>query len=681
MFKLKYDGLREYQEETIQTIFDKKEKGVFRQLIHLPTGTGKTIIFANLCQQVKGRVLILTHRNILVKQAKEKILLVDPMADIGIIQAENNELDNRILLASVPTIGKEPTEANSKDRLLQIPTDIELIIVDEAHHSIAPTWRRVFQRLGVIEPKYYPSNDLKEPTRTIETIKSGALLVGFTATPYRTDRAPLKQVYDEVVYHKPIFDFIPDYLSDCLFANIDLELRIDGETRLASQVKQHELNQVLQTSEIKELIVDTYQEYCKTRKYSLGFASSIKEAEYFANLFCSYEIPSTTIHSKLEKEVIETRLNDFRQGDIKVLWNVNMLTEGFDFAPVDSLLICKALPSRGSSVSKKSLEQDGDLIFTQIIGRGTRRAENKTNCLILDFGALLSNEAREQMLMRTADLFGVPVTEINLNKTAEQHKDTFLKKQKKEKEIELGKLKLTELMDTQLASRYSKKKYPWVSTYHAYHLLTLSTRQHFKLVITDSSELKYDVILRNNYIDSVLAKKLELKQGVELVENYIEKNNLPIRLIDPEQQWLKLPATSAQKYALKSRKIGFKENIKRGEASHLITRYDIEISPFAKDIQKDPQILKAYQEFLPQFNLDQLLHLVSILDQGLSFECLDQNYAKIRDRLKYRAIYRIIKYLIAQDFQDMSEYFVNEKLRTDSLKQGLDQIIRDQQLK
>lgn len=677
-WQLTYDGLRDYQQECIEAILKQKELGIFRQLVHLPTGTGKTIVFANLIKNISGRVLILTHRNILVKQAKEKILLVNPKSDIGIIQAENNDLENRILLASVPTIGKEPKELKGYDRLLDLPTDIELIIVDEAHHSIAQTWRRVFQRLGIIEPRYYPSKDAKNPTREIETIESKALLVGFTATPYRTDKQPLKMVYDEVVYHKPIFDFIPDYLSDCLFANIEQELFIDGNRKLSSEIKQTELNEILRQPETKELVIKTYKQYCLDRKYSLGFAANIKEAERFVDLFCSHQIPSSVVHSKLDSDTLKKRLKDFELGKIKVLWNVNMLTEGFDFAPIDSLLICKALPSRNMSLLENR-GTDGDLIFTQIIGRGTRIAAKKKNCLILDFGALLSNEARQQMLSRTADLFGMPLRDVDLTKTAEEHKDFVIQKQRRRKKIELGKLRLTELMDTQQADRYSKKKYPWISTYHAWHLLTLNHSQEFRVVIRNEDELKYDVIWRNKYKDSLLIEKVELQTAVEYVEDYIEKNNLPIRLIDPEQQWLKLPATSSQKYALEMRKVDFDPNIKRGEASHLITRYDIKISPFARSLYKEEKIFTIYKEMLPDFEEDQLLHLVSILDQGLSIESLDFNYGQLENRFKYRAIYKALKTFSENDFQDISEYFVDGDLRQNGLAEGIKQIKRDLQ--
>lgn len=680
MYQLTYNGLRPYQDEAIQVILEKKEIGLQRQLVHLPTGTGKTIIIANLLNEIEGRVLILTHRQILVQQTKEKILLVNPEANIGIIQGKNNDVNKEILVASVPTIGKQRQDILQKDRLLDIPTDIKLVIVDEAHHSIAQTWRRVFQYLGLIEEQYYPSNDIKDPTRSIKVNDTGAALVGFTATPYRTDRAPLKQVYDEVVYHKPIFDFIPEYLSDCLFANIEQELMIDGESTLSSEITQSELNSVLKRYEAKKLILDTYQEHCGDRRFALGFAINIEEAENFANIFSYNGISSSVVHSGLKKEILDERFEDFKNGKIKVLWNVNMLTEGFDFAPIDLLLICRALPTRKGS-SDKEIENDGDLIFTQIIGRGTRISETKKNCLILDFGALLSIEARQEMLSRTADLFGIEPKHVDLEKSAEEHKEEAKKRYNRKREIHYGKLKLTQLMDTQRADRYSKKEYSWISTYHAYHLLTLNQKQSFKVIITNDSKLKYDVIYRDNYIDTILADQLELNEAVLFVEQYIEDNNLSIRLIDPEQQWLKLPATSAQKYALQKRKINYDANIKRGDASHLITKYDIEITPLAQNLEekkdKEKEILGAYKELIPEFKEEELLHLIGILDQGLSLETKEAKYNAISYYTRYRAIYKALQELVKNDFQDISEYFVNSNVRSSCLQQGLLQLKTD----
>ena len=680
MFKLSYNGRRPYQHETITAILNKQAEGVTNQLIHLPTGSGKTIVIANLSEEIKGRILVLTHRRILVEQTKEKILLVDSNADIGIIQGSRNELDNRIIIASVPTIGKQPSKENGYDRLLDLPIDFEMVIVDEAHHSIAQTWRRVFQYLGIIDPLFYPSNDIKNPTRPIKSANRKATLVGFTATPYRTDNEPLKKVYDEVVFHRPIFDFIPEYLSDCIFANIEQELIINGEKTSSSQIPQNELNAVLKKEEAKQLILDTYIEYCEDRKYAVGFAINIKEANIFADLFNSYNISSAVVHSKLTKEKTEKIFEDFKLGKIKVLWNVNMLTEGFDFAPIDLILICKALPTRKSG-SDKDIENDGDLIFTQIIGRGTRIAESKKNCLILDFGALLSSEARTEMLSRTADLFGIPVEDVDLKKSAVELKKEKVFRFRRKREIEHGKLKLTQLMDTQQATRYSKYNYPWVSTYHAYHLLTINPKQSFKIIITDDSKLKYDIIFKDNYKDIILNEGLELENAVLEVEQFIKDKKLSIKYIDPKEQWLKLPATQAQKYALQKRKISFNEKIKRGEASHLITRYDVEITPFAQNLESNPKIFIAYNELLPNLKDNEIQHLVGILDQGMSFESKERKYHSIKPLFRYRAIYKILKYFSLKDFQDISEYFVNEGLRKRALEIGLKQIQKEKSVK
>jgi superfamily II DNA or RNA helicase len=193
-------SLRPYQQEALSAIQEAIDRHLQRILISLPTGTGKTIIFAMLIHQRPGRSLILVHRDELITQAIEKLAFIDPLMDVGVIKAERNELDHHVLVASIQTLSR-------RRRLEHLGTDFETVIVDEAHHACAPSYELVLEYLSCFE-------------------NYGPLLVGVTATPERGDRSPLGRIFEEIVYQKSILEMIPTYLSDLRAIQVQL-IKVD----------------------------------------------------------------------------------------------------------------------------------------------------------------------------------------------------------------------------------------------------------------------------------------------------------------------------------------------------------------------------------------------------------------------------------------------------------------------
>ena len=157
--------LRDYQEATIHAVLAAFERGIPRQVVALPTGTGKTVIFAHLIAQRPGRALILVHRDELIRQAAEKLAMIVPDLEIGIVKAKRNEVGGQCVLASVQTVSRSA-------RLQALGRDFQTVVVDEAHHATAATYRRVLEAVGCYTD-------------------SGPLMVGVTATPHRGDRPSL----------------------------------------------------------------------------------------------------------------------------------------------------------------------------------------------------------------------------------------------------------------------------------------------------------------------------------------------------------------------------------------------------------------------------------------------------------------------------------------------------------
>jgi ATP-dependent helicase IRC3 len=129
---------RPYQHEAVAALLAAAVRGVQRPLLVLPTGTGKTIIFALLVQRRGGRALILAHRDELIQQAVDKLHLVDPTIALSVAQAEHDEHMAPTVVASVQTLSRRP-------RLARLVPDFRTIVIDEAHHAPAPSYRRILE--------------------------------------------------------------------------------------------------------------------------------------------------------------------------------------------------------------------------------------------------------------------------------------------------------------------------------------------------------------------------------------------------------------------------------------------------------------------------------------------------------------------------------------------------------
>ena len=165
--------LRPYQQEALASMLEAESNGISKQLVVLPTGAGKTVLFAQLPIMRKDSLpmLVLAHRSELLIQAKDKIEIINKDLSVGIEQAENKAGYVDVVIASVPTLGRE-----SSSRIEKYPKNyFKTIVVDEAHHAAAPSYRRI---LDYFTPE---------------------LLLGVTATPQRSDSVRLIDVFQEIV--------------------------------------------------------------------------------------------------------------------------------------------------------------------------------------------------------------------------------------------------------------------------------------------------------------------------------------------------------------------------------------------------------------------------------------------------------------------------------------------------
>lgn len=343
--------LRPYQHDFVEAVLKAQSK---RLLGVLPTGTGKTICFASIAKQLNRPTLIIAHRDELIAQACEKIKMVWQDADIGVVKAERHEIDRQVIVASVSSLYKE--------RLATL-SPVGLLITDEAHHAPAPSYRRIYHRFGFLDES--PDDD---PLDIIGL--SDAIHLGVTATPQRSDKLGLAPIFDEIVYERKFMDFVPEYLSDLRIRGVKAKLDF-SEVRVSRLTRDFDENQLADMmQEVTADIFRAYQDFAHDRTRTLVFCVNRAHALGLWEYFNEQGIASGYLDFKTPQDERKAILDDFRSGAIKCLFNVMILTEGFDLPEIDCILIARPTKS--------------PLLLTQMIGRGTRNAEGKTDCMVID---------------------------------------------------------------------------------------------------------------------------------------------------------------------------------------------------------------------------------------------------------------------------------------------------------
>ncbi len=333
--------LRPYQTECLAKIDQEAKRGVSRQLIALPTGTGKTIVFAHLIKERSGRALILAHRDELIRQAVDKLEMVAPELrdDVGVVKAERNDVDKRVVVASVQTV--------TQPRRLDALGSFETVVVDEAHHAAAPSYRRI---LDTLNPD---------------------LLLGFTATPERTDRKSLYDVFQRIVYRKTLLEMIgAGYCCDLRSKQVSLQrLHLEGIQKRGQDFDDGALGFALEEAQAPEHIAAAVQEHAPGRK-ALIFLPTVATAEATRDELKELGMRAATVQGKDKLEDRRKTLLDFSEGKWQALTNCAVLLEGYDEPSVNCVVVARPTYSR--------------VMYQQMIGRGTRTYFGKKDCLILD---------------------------------------------------------------------------------------------------------------------------------------------------------------------------------------------------------------------------------------------------------------------------------------------------------
>ena len=333
--------LRPYQKEAKDSIFQEWENGVQKTLLVLPTGCGKTIVFAKVteeCVRRGDRVLILAHRGELLDQAADKI---GKSTGLGCAteKAEQTCLGSwfRIVVGSVQSMMREK-------RLSQFPDKyFDTIIIDEAHHSISDSYQRVLQ--------HFPE----------------AKVLGVTATPDRGDMKNLGSVFESLAYEYTLPKAIKEgYLSPIKAVTIPLKLDLSGVGMQSGDFKAGDLGTALDP--YLHNIAEEMKNYCRGRK-TVVFLPLVKTSQKFRDILNANGFRAAEVNGESQDRA--EILQDFENDKYDVLCNSMLLTEGWDCPSVDCVVVLRPTKVRS--------------LYCQMIGRGTRLAPGKEHLLLLDF--------------------------------------------------------------------------------------------------------------------------------------------------------------------------------------------------------------------------------------------------------------------------------------------------------
>lgn len=333
-------ALRPYQTRVVSAVENALQGSEFnRVLMVVPTGGGKTIMFAKIAQHtLPGRTLILAHRDELIRQA------VDKIAQATGIEAEVEKAEERASLNAKIVVGSVQTFTRSS-RLERWPSDhFKLVVVDEAHHALSDSYQKVLEHF------------------------SGKVL-GVTATPDRGDKKNLGQYFETIPdgAQVTLLELIRDkFLSPIVIKTVPIKIDLRGVKVVQGDYDAGDLGARLE--QYLERIADSFVEHASFRKI-LVFLPLIDTSKHFVEILKAKGLAAEHVDgmSPDRAQILER----FAKGKFDVLCNAMLLTEGYDCPDIDCVVCLRPTKVRS--------------LFAQIVGRGTRIAKGKQNLLLLDY--------------------------------------------------------------------------------------------------------------------------------------------------------------------------------------------------------------------------------------------------------------------------------------------------------
>ena len=346
--------LRDYQQLAKEDIFDKWN--LFDNILYqMPTGTGKTRLFTSIIRDINiwglrhninFRILIIAHRSELIEQSSRSLdkyrikhgVLAGTMKD-------KRDLTQAIQVASIQTITHPANQCLIED------LKFDFIIIDEAHHAVASSYQKLWE--------FCP--DAKK--------------LGVTATPWRMNNSGFAQIFDAYIPSMSIKEFIQKgWLATYQYYSIpissELLKSIDSirEFDIEGDYKNSALAEVCDTLKIRAQLYDSYAKNALGKK-GIIYSISREHSEHICSQYQSHGVSIENIDSKTPAKVREAVINAFKNGEIDIIVNVDIFSEGFDCPDIEFIQLARPT---------KSLVK-----YIQQVGRGLRKNGDK-RCIILD---------------------------------------------------------------------------------------------------------------------------------------------------------------------------------------------------------------------------------------------------------------------------------------------------------
>jgi superfamily II DNA or RNA helicase len=580
--------LRPYQAEAKAAVKQRAREGIRRPVVVLPTGTGKTVLFASLAEEARAAghdVLIIAHRDELLQQAADKLINVAPhLADeIGFCAGNRQEWDKHVVIASVQTLSRErrlrrillgrgyPFPDDPPGLAVEGHRPFRLIIVDEAHHVPAASYMYVLEALGCFE-------------------EDGPITLGVTATSQRADSADLTDAFQEVVYHRDILSMMQaGYLCDLTGVSVRLaEFRTDKLHVRRGDFVAEEASQALEDADAPEHTVEAWLKHAVDDEHPDGrktllFTPTVRMADLMAEEFRARGIAAVNA-SRVASESTEARrdlLARFASGEVKVLTNASLLTEGYDEPTIECIVIARPTKSQP--------------FYVQMVGRGTRIAPGKTDCLVLDVVGVTDRFD----LITLPKLFGLDQGAARASACETcghlriHHHDGAGQCTKRgcrceeyavRESDEDKPLSVMDVIEEQAREGYIVAKrvelfkradLAWAQASPT--LWTLPVNDDMVTVRLADGTGRWNVYLLPRYGDQqMIAEGLEQGYAMGSAEDYarlhIEQNGLGAKLVDKNAKWRGKPATPGQVEALRKwRYKGDVTTLTSGEASEILS--------------------------------------------------------------------------------------------------------------
>lgn len=345
-----------YQNAAISSIYGYFQSNTGNPLVVIPTAGGKSLVMAAFIEEVlkawpDQRILIVTHVRELIAQNYAEMIGLWPDAPAGIYSAGlgKREAQARVLFAGIQSIHRRAREIGHTD----------LVLIDEAHlipGKSSTMYRRFLDALSAINPA------LK--------------VIGLTATPFRLDSGMLHEgknaLFTDIAYEAPVRDLIDQgFLSPLVSKQPATRLDVSKVGTRAGDFIARDLAAAVDQEATTRAAVTEIIEYGKDRKSWLAFCSGVDHARHVAEEFGRQGITCQTIFGDTPKDERDAIIAAFKRGEIRALASMGVLTTGFNAPAVDLIALLRPTQSAG--------------LYVQMVGRGTRLAPGKENCLVLDF--------------------------------------------------------------------------------------------------------------------------------------------------------------------------------------------------------------------------------------------------------------------------------------------------------